>query len=764
MTSTTDSLHSMMDVDSLRTNLQAELAKTTIDHERVLELSSKLVDADSGHVRFSVDASHISRLGLELVGKQETAVAELVKNGYDADATKVELIFENVEDKGGTLHIVDNGHGMTRNQLIKGFMRISTSDKVESPRSPKYERQRAGRKGIGRFAAQRLGTRLTVATQTEDSDQALVLQIDWDDYTADKDLSTVSNRMKFADKWAPHGTRLTIGNLRDRWTEAEIRRSFRYIANLLQPFPLARHTRSDLEDPGFKAAFYKEENGQRQAIADEQSDILGHAVAVIEGRIDDNGRGYWSLTSRLYPEYDEAEKPLSSEKTGSENLFSAMQGTKVSFKAHFFLTAPDCVPKVAMGTVKTTLDRVGGIRLYRNGFRVLPYGEPGDDWLSIDKEHMVAKELPPVRNNRFIGFVEVADPDGICFEETSSREGLVENAAFGELSQFVSRALKSGIHVFREARKQEKEEKKQFEKANDPVEEVISIVDELRSQKITANAGFSSEKDLSARILDLGQTAQDLLEENALLRILSSMGLAIAEFTHEIRHILAAIFANMGRLEPFLSEHEKARDAVEGMKLGLASLKSYAHYFDEAISDNVYRELEPLELRDVVTAFIEVVRPVLERNKILLANPDIRGYDLFMRPMHKSEWASILFNLYTNSLKAIRRTGERGRLSINGGKDGEMVFLEFADNGDGIREEYKDRVFNAFFTTSTPPSMQATESEQLTGTGLGLKIVKDIVEALDGRITLVNPPAGYATCFRIEIPMATTEQIRGHDL
>lgn len=134
----------MEELDSIRASLQSELAQSDIDIGRVLELSSQIANADPNHVRFSVDASHVTKLGLELVGKQETAVAELVKNGYDADATRVDLFFENVEREGGTLTISDDGHGMTRDQLVNGFMRISTRDKVDNPRSPQYGRQRAG--------------------------------------------------------------------------------------------------------------------------------------------------------------------------------------------------------------------------------------------------------------------------------------------------------------------------------------------------------------------------------------------------------------------------------------------------------------------------------------------------------------------------------------------------------------------------------------------------------------------------------------------
>ena len=176
-------------VDQLREELLSVLEQDPLDYNRVQKLSSELAKLEPGAVRFSVDAGLISRLGRELVARQETAVAELVKNAYDADARQVTLTFSEADAPGGRLEIQDDGLGMTREQLIAGFMRLSSSEKVEHPTSPRYKRQRAGRKGIGRFAVQRLGNKLTIRTQTKDSPTALEVMIDWDAFAMGLDLS-----------------------------------------------------------------------------------------------------------------------------------------------------------------------------------------------------------------------------------------------------------------------------------------------------------------------------------------------------------------------------------------------------------------------------------------------------------------------------------------------------------------------------------------------------------------------------------------------
>lgn len=167
---------------SIREELQRILNEEPNNYSLILDLSTKLSDFDEDNIRFSTDAGIIDRLGSELVARQETAVSELVKNAYDADATKVSIRFENSDNVGGTLFIEDDGVGMNREELINGFMRISSTSKIRNPISNVYKRKRAGQKGIGRFAVQRLGERLLITTQTKESDEALVLAINWDEY------------------------------------------------------------------------------------------------------------------------------------------------------------------------------------------------------------------------------------------------------------------------------------------------------------------------------------------------------------------------------------------------------------------------------------------------------------------------------------------------------------------------------------------------------------------------------------------------------
>lgn len=153
-------------IEELQRALLEVLMKPQLDFEQLVNISTSLSRLDPDYVRFASDSGLIDRLGQELVARQETAVSELVKNAYDADAQEVKVTFVNAETAGGSLHLVDDGNGMSREQLINGFMRLASNDKQAFPVSPLYRRARAGRKGIGRFSTQRLGQRLDLVTQT----------------------------------------------------------------------------------------------------------------------------------------------------------------------------------------------------------------------------------------------------------------------------------------------------------------------------------------------------------------------------------------------------------------------------------------------------------------------------------------------------------------------------------------------------------------------------------------------------------------------
>lgn len=753
--------------------LSQEALKDNPDFGTILSLSSELAKQDQENIRFSVDAGIINRLGKELVARQETAVSELVKNSYDADATDVKLVFYDAWEEGGRLTIDDNGLGMTRQQLIDGFMRLSSADKIHNPTSERYKRIRAGKKGIGRFATQRLGDKLTIITQTLSSPTALQVIIDWEDFATDKDLISVSNSITEIPKTKEEGTTLIIGTLREGWSDAMIKRVYRYTSELLQPFPLSEtkiRERESKIDPGFKSSYFREIEGELIGIVDEQTAFYQHALAEITGYVLDDGQGCWSLKSEKL-DFEEEVFLLGKDRDDPQSPFTHIKN--IHFSTYYFIYESSLLPPQTLGFIRDVAHERGGIRIYRNGFRVLPYGEKGNDWLGLDESTAKRVILGSHRNINFFGFVEITDTSGVVFDETSSREGLLENDAFRELTDFVHRAIINAVIKIAEIRGRKATTSQQDWTRNEaltPTSEVDSAIEEISQLLGEGSEGqlFSSNNQGNGRLfqfavtklkenreqekIHLAQERQRLIDEINMLRILAGLGLVIGEFVHEVKRFLPAFDADITHLQTFLAGNEEPLERANRLDFNLKSFTAYTAYFDKAISQNVLRELRSLDLIDVVNDFEEVISSDIKRTAIIFGKPIFHSFDLWTTPMHPSEWASILFNLYTNSKKAIKRRQTEGKILIECGEIDDKVYLEFSDNGDGIPKGKEEVIFDAFYTTSGVGANSGSEIENLTGTGLGLKIIKDIVESYGGEIFVDEPTQGYNTTFRIEIP------------
>ncbi len=751
-------------------------------------INSQIAAISPNTVVFSVDANIINRLGRELVGRAETAVSELVKNAYDADATLVRLDFIESLGTGGMLTIEDDGHGMTKNELVKGFMTLSSPSKIHEPLSPKFNRHRAGKKGIGRFATQFLGEKLTIITQVEADEHATKVEINWNSYIIDRELSSIENSVETVVKQKPNGTTLYIETLRHAWTDTQIRRVFRYVTDLLQPTFLSELS-SDLNiaqqgDTFFLVECYRTQNNIKSMLADINKILFEKALAEIEGYVNNEQKGFFRVKCSSF-NIDDKSTPISAGEKGDSSIQQYRLLKNIHFKVYYFIYDrhqyySNGITKLELNNVESLANTSSGIRVYRNGFRVLPYGELGDDWLSLDRNRsridieLEDRKSPfniPYTNKNFFGFVEIVDKEGELFEETASREGLIESEAISELKDFTRKAIIAGIrrlspYVYQEKQKRDKtivENSKNIKEKLTAVQLKIeqltkaNNLDNTKNNNPNENGNFKVHE-LNELFSEINNDFKDILDELAMLRILASLGITIGEFTHEI--IQFPIFFNSKLKSALLFEtDESKRINLEQVLDKVHHLDTYVTYFNDAVSKNARRNLELIELRRVIIPFVESTKWDFDHEGILV-EVEINGYDLFTVPMHPSEWHSILLNLYTNSKKALRRGRPKTKkIKITASKDNKNVFLDFSDNGDGVPKEYENRIFDAFFTTSTPVGINANLNDQMVGSGLGLKILKDLVLEYKGDIYLAAPPNGYNTCFRIEIPKASDDQI-----
>lgn len=746
--------------EQIKTKIQDLLTQTPVDYGRLVTLTNELAKFDSENVRFSVDAGIISRLGEELVGKRDTAVAELIKNAYDADATKVDVLFQSAWSVGGTLIIDDNGLGMTRDQLIDGFMRLSSADKIHNPVSPIYKRTRAGRKGIGRFAAQRLGTSLTIITQTHESDTALQVEILWDAFESDKDLNSIESKIKVVPKQKEQGTFLKIDGLREGWSDGYVKKIYRNVSTLLQPYPLSKPFSSD-EDPGFKTYFYRDVKDNAHKIVDEVSEITQFALAVIDTYVDNDGQAHWTLNSKQLNYFKES--LIGKDPDVETSHMEYVRGVRA--RIYYFIYEASLLSGQKRNDIKAIAEEQGGVRLYRKGFRVLPYGEKGDDWLGLDESARRRSIVAPHQNISFFGLVEMDNEGAEIFEETSSREGLIQNEAYAELIDYLYRVITSAVLKIADLRgRKGSAGQKDWKKKNSTIrvdaalEELRNIVEQKRNGvKNTDEAKESSEfYNQASELLDTIVSArgeekeekQKLIDENNMLRVLAGTGLVIGEFIHEIKRFEPSFSADISIMRNRLSGNTVLLDKVAEMETKLKAFNSYTAYFDRTISRNVIRELESINVKEQVNAFFANIQNDVLRSHIIMAEPLYESKGLMTVPMHPSEWMSILFNLYTNAKKAMKDKDDK-RILIRSWKSDGNIYLQFSDTGKGIPEEDREYVFNAFFTTSSPVGIG---NDNYTGTGLGLTIIKDIVTSYSGEIQVVDPYQDYKTTFQISIP------------
>lgn len=756
--------------------IETELSKENPDWKLVESLSRDEVSQDPSNVRFSVDAGHIQRLGAELVGKKDTALSELIKNAFDADATEVDLDFQDSKSVGGALTISDNGSGMTLDVIRDSWMRISTDTKAEQPLSPLYRRRRAGRKGIGRFAVQRLAKKLELRTCPVGEDQGYTVYFNWDEeFTAGKDLNDVFNAVHtFSKEPDEQGTALRLSSLRDAWTTAAISRVWRAVLLLQPPFRVATvsgKTAGKKADPGFTVRVNGETNDASADSFSIEKDFLNQAIATIEAKIDEDGRASVRVVSKKLDIDD-------TEEFDNEYLLVG----PVSLETRYFIFSPDTLSGMKQADAAEMGRRYGGIRLYRNEFRVLPYGDPNDDWLGLDTSVARREFLPAGNNRHFFGQVRISTERNLLLEETASREGLVENEAFAELQEFAKKSIVWAITRVAAARnrKQTASQPGFVSEVRPPSQSIRTAID-LLEEKPSSNpdepdddtsvpgqsktlplardeilsALKSAEKDAKDTEEEFERRRQASIQYEAMLRLLASLGLSISVFGHEVKGAQEAIRARLQLLEDEIDDlpegDEKAELRLQHEQLEAATRRLFdiGGYIAGLMSQTESRELRELSVSGTLKRFSKQFESYMSKQRVQFEPISVEPSSLRTTEMHASEFDSVLLNFLTNSIKSMKkaRVSQR-KIRMDAKRDGKNVVIGFEDNGVGVPDQQRERIFDAFYTTTL-----TSEDDGVTGpgTGLGLKIVSDIAKSYGGSVSVADASEGYSCRFEFRI-------------
>jgi signal transduction histidine kinase len=398
--------------------------------------------------------------------------------------------------------------------------------------------------------------------------------------------------------------------------------------------------------------------------------------------------------------------------------------------------------------------------------RILPYGEPDNDWLTLDSIYRRRGQvLAPIGNSNFIGEVLVTRGENVLLIDTASREGVLENEAFHELQTILRDSLVWAVNRVAAIRQKKISAGGTAERAPTAREALLEDISAAAQrvtdaqnddERVVALAQFAETTTAALREARRSDRRQDeerlaLLDELSLLRVLASVGSAIAVFSHEVRAVLTQAIAAVGDVATDIEEASvPTQETIHGAESGLQGVFELATYLDIYISHSGRRVREEQPLAAVLAEFEESTKPLLDRRGIELTS-EVHPSHLRTKSMSRSELIAMLYNLLTNALKALddEDLTER-RILIVAAPRGNSVVIQFLDTGTGIDGQIRDRMFDAFVTTTND-----SDAELGAGTGLGLKIVADLAESNGGSASIGDAKAPFVTCMEITLPMSS---------
>lgn len=717
-------------------------------------------------------------LGEQLIKNDRIALVELIKNSYDADAGRVCVDFTgvkqaSVDHKGSRLILTDNGKGMSETVIKEHWLNPATPGKEEQKRqNPRTELGRVvqGEKGIGRFAIFKLGSTATIITRSRDCDEEFVLEYDLsflDRNTGDEafslklqqDTSGISVP-KFIDEiqvrltrrapsvfdgtsadglYSDHGTRIEISGLRSSWTEKSIRRAYAEVARLQPLVPVdevskKQKTSGSGSEPDFVIMFsedgdplpLKTERDQHlKRLFDERSVLRvsgSYSDADQEFSLDINGQD--SAVSLIDPDiaglsiykkyFGDPKNPRSPEKLECG-----------SFEFRFFVFDISAGAPVEHKLDRDERGRVKEHRiyLYRDGVRVLPYGDAEDDWLQLDVIRGTQKSSKVLSNDQTVGFVYITQENNPALKDKTNREGLLETGhAFDDfvtLLQLVISYIRAGEFARYLANEEKIRESK--EQARRPVETGFERI--LNSPELTA----SLRKEVTK--LNRAYKVERRMQETRANRTedLAGVGLSVEAASHDIVATANQALRHARSVEEYvaalLPEEEQLlgdlSSLIESLSFVTSRLQDIQGLF---VSTRQRRRL--LVLNEYVERVAKIYSSLLAKSGTTL-NITVDDHPLKVKSTDAA-LLQVLINLFDNAiywLTAANTLDPQIEIRING--DSEELW--FADNGPGVRDSDAPYIFEPFYSG---------KGEE--GKGLGLYIARQVGARSGFRIDLMS--------------------------
>lgn len=677
-----------------------------------------------GSSSFKPKARILKLLGEELITNEVIAIVELVKNSYDADATQVEVILENITDpEEGRISVCDNGTGMDLDRVLNVWLQpgtfIKKNAREKGELSKELNRHILGEKGVGRFAAQKIGSLITLITKTAISNYESLVEIDWKEYEEDKFLSDVEVNWIQVEpkeyKGSKHGTKIIISFLKKPWTKSMAYKLATELASLQSPFR---------EKDNFKITLISNDFPKINDAAQFPKNVFEKAVYSFSGKIDSSGLLKDAEYKFNYPKFSEFNRtvPISERDIRDADFFKendkmiAPKCGEFKFKFYVWDLDPMSLSEtITRSTYNQYIKPQTGIRVFRDVFRVWPYGDKENDWLGLNPRRV---NNPPkcLSNNQIVGLIDITSDKNPKLIDKTDREGLIENIEYKHFQNLVLSAINQ-LEIFRRQDKTKVDELRE-RKTGKSVDQTTEEVAKLEKKLKVNNHLPIYEKNIDSIKKAHTKYKTEIVDK---LYIAAGIGTAALMPAHEIQIQLKDLEPTLRNLKENLIKWGFGSRVVQTFEDIDEILSSLWEVSDGAL-ELVKRNVSTFSLVKAVNFSIKVKHQALIRNKIELEFSEdydvkIKGYSNFI--------ITALLNLLDNSIYWLKHKKENRKIRITIKKNNdESPVIIVSDNGPGIHTEDIPFLGSAFYTRK--PS----------GSGLGLYICKRCMEVHDGKIDI----------------------------
>jgi signal transduction histidine kinase len=734
---------------------------------------------------FTVASALLKELGERLVGKPHIALAELVKNSYDADARTVVISFH-----PGRIEVSDNGHGMSFNEFKNFWMRIGSPHKQSQRVSREFKRPMTGSKGVGRLAVQFLANKIELRTVSNHAlKHELKATVNWDEASRAGELTRAEAlylRMPaetlFPDE-SSHGTKIVLNGLNQVWTAEDFKNLGSEIWWLQPPFQPNPELSSERQK-AFEVVFESPEEDavakfdlQMRAVQD-----LWHARLVgklvnqkktargpevhLSLEFSNGDKTSWEYSVKdLLSLTDSEGKALARKDWGIHNTTFEIRVFHLRYKQKF---------GIKVKQAQDYLNAHGGVHVYDAGFH-LPYYGPDTDWLGTEKDHshrLTKSQLLPeyiqeqvVRGmnflptmSRLLGVVHVDTASerekvrgsGNKLSEALtiqvSRDRLVDNNAFRGLRDIVRTAL--DFYAFEEAKRAFKESEQT--RKTEPLRHKFERVDQVLThyKREIPEPVFEELRDEVRVAIDASDAeTKEMAEQVGLLGSLATAGMSALAYEHEVVKQLQLLDEVTEELNTIHVPDNETRQHLKKIATNLSEWIERAHATRALFSSLMEEENRVVRTRLKARP---VVEQVSSQMAILLRSVkvDSSGIDDTLRFPKGSfaELSAIFQNVLINAANAMLDSKTK-LIAVKSRTHGRSRSLLVQDTGTGVDLKSAEDLFRPFIRKSKI----SRERQQLGlgGAGLGLAIVKMIANNIHCKVAFVAPDANFRTAFQL---------------